>query len=97
MQLADDITCFVKDKNSIQRSISIFKDFEICSGLKINIEKTKAKVIGPEPLPTNSLFVLDWTCEALHTFGVAINGTDVDHYILNYKKRLKNLKNILVS
>ena len=90
-QLADDTTCFVKDKNSIQRLISIFKDFEIFSGLKINKDKTKAKVIGPEPLPTNSLFGLDWTCEALHTLGVTINGTEVDHYILNYKKRLKNL------
>ena len=96
-QLADDTTCFVKDKNSIQRLISIFKDFEICSGLKINIDKTKAEVIGPEPLPPNSLFGLDWTCEALHTLGVTINGTEVDHYILNYKKRLKNLKNLLAT
>ena len=96
-QLADDTTCFVKDKNSLQRLISTFKDFEICSGLQINIDKTKAKVIGPEPLPTNSLFGLDWTCEALHTLGVTINGTEVDHYILNYKKRLKNLKNLLAT
>ena len=71
--------------DSIQRLICIFKDFEICVGLKINIDKTKAKVIGPEPLPTNSLFGLDWTHEALHTLGVIINGTGVDHNILNYK------------
>ena len=96
-QLADDSTCFVKDKNSIQRLISIFKDFETCSGLKINKDKTKAKVIGPEPLPTNSLFGLNWTCETLHTLGVTINGTEADHYILNYKKRLKNLKNLLAT
>ena len=43
-------------------------------------------------LPTNSLFGLDWACEALHTLSVIINGTEVDHYILNFKKRLKNLK-----
>ena len=85
-QLADDTTCFVKDKNSIQRLTSIFKDFEICSGLKINIDKTKAKVNGPETLPTNSLFGLDWTCEALHTLGVTTNGNEVVHYILNYNK-----------
>ena len=71
-QLAYDTTCFVKGKNSIQRIISIFKDFEICPGLKINIDKTKAKVMGPETLPTGvSLFGLNWTCEALHTLGVA--------------------------
>ena len=91
-QLADDTTCFVKDKNSIQRLISIFKDFEICSGLKINIDKTKAKVIGPETLPINSLFGLDWTCEALHTLSVTTNGNEVDHYILKYKKTAKELQ-----
>ena len=50
-QLADDTTCFV-----IQSLITIFKDFEKCSGLKMNIDKTMAKVIGPEPLTTDSLF-----------------------------------------
>ena len=53
-QLAGDTTCFVKDRNSNQRLISIFIDFEICSRLKINIDKTK--VISLEPLPTNSVF-----------------------------------------
>ena len=71
-QLADDTTCFVKDKDSIQSLITIFKDFEICSGLKINLDKTKAKVIGPEPLPADSLFGLDWTCEPLHTLCVTL-------------------------
>ena len=61
-QLADDTTCLVKDKNSIQSLKTIFKDFEICFGLKMNLDKTKAKVIGPESLPINSIFGLDWTC-----------------------------------
>ena len=96
-QLADDTTFFVKDKDSIQSLITIFKDFEKCSGLKMNLDKTKAKVIGPEPLPTDSLFGLDWTCEPLHTLGVTLTGIETDHYILNYKKRLKNMKNLLAT
>ena len=96
-QLADDTTCFVKDKDSIQSLKTIFKDFEKCSGLKMNLDKTKAKVIGPEPLPTDSLFGLDWTCEPLHTLGVTLTGKETDHYILNYKKRLKNMKNLLAT
>ena len=47
-QLADDTTCFVKDKISIESLITIFKDFEICSGLETNLDKTKEKVIVPE-------------------------------------------------
>ena len=96
-QLADDTTCFVKDKDSIQSLITIFKDFKKCSGLKMSLDKTKAKVIGPEPLPTDSLFGLDWTCEHLHTLGVTLTGIETDHYILNYKKRLKNMKNLLAT
>ena len=46
--------------------------FEICSGLNMKIDKTKAKIIGPEPHPTDSLFGLDWTGEILHTLGVTI-------------------------
>ena len=63
----------------------------------MNLDKTKAKVIGPEPLPTDSLFGLDWTCEPLHTLGVTLTGIETDHYILNYKKRLKNMKNLLAT
>ena len=96
-QLADDTTSFVKDKDSIQSLLTIFKDFEICSGLKMNLDKTKAKVIGPEPLPTDSFFGLDWKCEPLHTLVVTLTGTETDHYISNYKKRLKNMKNLLAT
>ena len=60
-QLADDTTCFLKDKKSLQHVLDIFKDFEICSGLKVNIDKTIAKVLGPEPLPSNYLDGLTWT------------------------------------
>ena len=58
----------------------------------MNLDKTKAKVIGPRPLPTDSLFGLDWTCEPLHTLGVTLTGTETDHYILNYKSGLRTWK-----
>ena len=48
-QMSYDTTCIVKDKISLKNLIDVFKDFEICSGLKINLDKTKAKTLGPEP------------------------------------------------
>ena len=48
-QMADDTTCFVKDKISLKNLIDVLKEFEICSGLKLNLDKTKAKTLGPEP------------------------------------------------
>ena len=73
----------------------MFKNFEICSGLKINLDKTKAKALGPEPEPSNKPFSLDWVSDPIHTLGVTLSGNQEDHYILNFKKRLKNMKNLL--
>ncbi len=44
--LADDITLILKDLNLVENTIKTLKLFHKCSGLKINIEKTKAKYIG---------------------------------------------------
>ena len=90
-QMADDTTCFVKDKISLKNLIDVFKNFEICSGLKINLDKTKAKALGPEPEPSNKPFGLDWVSDPIYTLGVTLSGNQEDHYILN----LKNMKNLL--
>ena len=94
-QMADDTTCFVKDKISLKNLIDVFKNFEICSGLKINLDKTKAKALGPEPEPSNKPFGLDWVSDPIYTLGVTLSGNQEDHYILNFKKRLKNTENLL--
>ena len=94
-QMADDTTCFVKDKISLNNLIDVFKNFEICSGLKIKLDKTKAKALGPEPEPSNKSFGLDWVNDPIYTLGVTLSGNQEDHYILNFKKRLKNMKNLL--
>ena len=63
----------------------------------MNVDKTKAKVLGPETIPHDNFYGLDWTDEAIHTVGVSLSGDENDHYIINYKKRLKNMKNLLSS
>ena len=96
-QMGDDTTCFVKDKISLKNLIDVFKEFEICSGLKINLDKTKAKTLGPEPEPCHELFGLDWVNDPICTLGVTLLGNEDDHYILNFKKCLKNMKNLLAT
>ena len=96
-QLADDTTCFVKDKTSLRHLLDIFKQFQCCAGLKMNVDKTKAKILGSEPMPPDDLYGLDWTEDAVNTLGVVLSGNETDHYILNYKKRLKTMKNLLSS
>ena len=96
-QLAENTTCFVKDKASLRHLLSISKQFELCAGLKMNVDKTKAKVLGREAMPHDNIFGLDWTEEAIHTPGVSLSGDENDHHILNYKKRLTNMKTLLSS
>ena len=94
-QLADDTTCFVKDKTSLCHLPDIFKQYQRCAGLKMNIDKPKAKILGPEPMPPDDLYGLDWTEDAVNTLGAVLSGNEIDHYYLNYKKSLKTMKNLL--
>ena len=64
--------------------------------LENNLDKTKAKNLGPEPEPCHKLFGLDWF-NPICTLGVTISGNEDDHYILNFKKHLKNMKNLLAT
>ncbi len=44
--LADDATCILEGTNSRKNVINNLKIFHLCSGLKRNIDKTKALYIG---------------------------------------------------
>ena len=39
-QMADDTTLYLKNINALKRTVSIFKDFKMYSGLNLNLEKT---------------------------------------------------------
>ena len=95
-QLADDTTCFLKDVESVKELLKVFEKFKICAGLQVNVEKTKAKTLGPIKVNPN-LCNLDWTKDPIHSLGVYITGNEDDHYILNFKKRLKTLQSLLSS
>ena len=45
-QLADDTTCFLSDLNSARHLLQELQNFERCSGLKCNVDKTIARWIG---------------------------------------------------
>jgi len=43
---ADDMTCFVRDKESYASLFAILESFGSCSGLRVNHEKTEILVLG---------------------------------------------------
>lgn len=94
-QLADDMSCFLKDIESVRETLLTFYEFEKCSGLKVNVEKTKAKFIGSYRNRTDSPLNLDWSDDNVYTLGVYLTGNEEDHYHLNFRNRILNMKNLL--
>ena len=43
---ADDVTATLANISSVEKVIQILNDFEKCSGLKMNLSKTKAMWVG---------------------------------------------------
>ncbi len=44
--LVDDLTLKLQDLKSVENALKLLKNFSLCSGLRIKIEKTKAQTIG---------------------------------------------------
>ena len=94
-QHADDTTCFIRDKYSLKHLLSLFARFKCCAGWSINVEKTVAKPLGIFQPESYSLCDLNWTTQNGTTLGVTIPANEKDHYLLNFKKRIKNMENLL--
>ncbi len=82
-QLVDDTTCFVADIPSVKEILLMFKCFELCVGLQINTEKTKAYYIGSLKGRVEAPLGLDWTEANIHCLGIVLSGNEDDHYKLN--------------
>jgi hypothetical protein len=93
--LADDATCILQDCDSVKSILNILCKFSMCSGLKINMDKTKAKYIGSLKSCDYYPHGLSWIKEPLETLGIVLTDTVEDSYTYNFEKRLHNLKNLL--
>lgn len=71
-QLADDTTCFFEDELSAKFALNIFKKFEKCSGLKVNLTKTEAVWIGRNKYDNDGSLPIKWTRQ-FKTLGLSFN------------------------
>ncbi len=94
-QLADDMTCYINNSDSIKHLLAIFKMFSLCSGLKINLDKTKAKYIGSLKSCDHYPHGLSWIKEPIETLGIVFTENEEDNYKCNFAKRIKNLSSLL--
>ena len=94
-QLADDTTVFLRDTDSIKHLFDLLEQFELSSGLKANIEKTKFHSIGPKEIQNSDVSKIKFEKTPIKLLGLTITNdkdTDTDE---NFKPRISAIKNIL--
>ncbi len=90
--LADDLTLILQDLKSIEYALNLSNKFSLCSGLIINIEKTKAKNLGKPITADHHPHGLSWIKTRLETLGIYITNNHEDNLNYNYKPKIARLR-----
>ena len=98
-QLADDTTLYLKDMLSLERAISLFQDFGLCSGLKLNLDKTEVIPLGsvqPKDIDIpHGIKCINIRKQAFKTLGIWFSMDPLLSIELNYKERMKETEKLL--
>ena len=92
---ADDLTSFLRDGTSLNALLGTIECFTLCSGLKINYEKTEAMLLGnykPNPLTLAACSGKDITIKkAVKILGVYFTYDQFLWKKLNFEETLKSI------
>ena len=88
---ADDMTCFVRDKESYASLFAILESFGSCSGLRVNHEKTEILALGNSILHEKD-FNNHKVCEIIKILGVYFGYDEKQRNDLNFRQTLKSIK-----
>ena len=88
---ADDMTSFVRDKESYTSLSTILESFGSCSGLRVNHEKTEILALGSN-LPHEEDLNDHKICETIKILGVYFGYDKKQRNDLNYRQTLKSIK-----
>lgn len=98
-QFADDLTCFVRDANSLTELLRVLDSFATLSGLRIN--KDKSQILCPSnSMFTGSTELMDIPIvQEAKILGIFFRAgaSPEDQYRLNFKKPLSRIKQICSS
>ena len=92
-QLSDDTTIFLKDEDSINPLLELLNLFKEYSGLKANVEKTKAYKIGKEQV--NNTFNLLWPKDDNKLLGITITDKEKTNIKENFKPKLNKMHSLI--
>lgn len=91
---ADDITCYAKSGPDIEETVRVITDFERFSGLRVNVNKTKALIVGN--IPDNVIEATGIMCQdTLDILGTTLRArTDMEMlYNDNFKPCITKMEN----
>ena len=96
IQYADDITVCIRNLESIRHLMEIIKDFGKCSGLKLNLKKTKGIWLGPlKDLGYRRYCNITWTGNPVKCLGIYLGHNKSKCYQLNWNKRICKVERVL--
>ena len=88
---ADDMTATLANISSVEKVIQILNDFEKCSGLKMNLSKTKAMWIGKNKSSLETPQGLEW-CTGVDTLGIYFSCDQEQVTKQNFQDRLNEVQ-----
>jgi hypothetical protein len=92
-QLADDTTLILENEESILHVKNMLNDFEKISGLKTNMDKTQAFMIGKH-MRFKDDYGLKWNDGPIHILGLYICQTEKDSVKYNFEPNITKMKSI---
>jgi hypothetical protein len=92
-QLADDTTLILENEESILHVKNMLNDFEKISGLKTNMDKTQAFMIGKH-MRFKDDYGLKWNDGPIHILGLYICQTEKESVKYNFEPNITKMKSI---
>ena len=93
---ADDLTAFLKNKTSYDNLMNTLEQFEKCSGLKVNKDKTEAHWLGRYyDNPPALLSDVKRVNKAIKILGIFFTYDDALAYSLNFDRLIQSIDNTL--
>lgn len=98
IQYADDTVLTLKNENSLIAAFEILDEFEKFTSLKVNINKTKALLLGPLLLEGELAASMDWE-ESIEILGIHfLKSYNYDMYVdLNFGKAMAKMDKVVQS
>jgi hypothetical protein len=94
-QLADDTTLILESYESVKHVYTLLSNFEIISGLKTNMDKTQAFMIGKHMKRYKNTESIKWKTFPIYTLGIYICSDENESIRYNFAPKIRLIKTML--